>query len=407
MTSNLLREYAKLIVKKGVNVQKGQIVAIKGPVEVYDFIRLVVDEAYKAGAGKVVVMYDDVYNTRANYIYQGLDFLKEVPDYVVSQMHYLVDNKYCAISLVSPNVDALNGLDPAKMMASNLVSREKLKFSSEYTMNNDGQWVVAGVSSKAWANKVFPNDENAVDKLWEAIFKACHVSDFDTVENWTKHSEAISEHAKLLNDLDLEKLHFKNSLGTDLEVYLATNNLFSGGDEYSNSGIRFSPNIPTEEVFGMPYKTKVNGKVVATKPLNYQGSLIEDFYLEFKDGKVINYDARVGLDNLKTLINFDEGSSYLGEVALISYDSPISNMNILFYNTLFDENASCHLALGASYPSNIKGGTSMTRSELAKLGSNYSNTHVDFMFGSKDMEVKGTTKDGKEVLIFKDGNFVI
>ena len=202
-------------------------------------------------------------------------------------------------------------------------------------------------------------------------------------------------------------MHFKNNLGTDLEVYLADDNLFCGGDDYTNSGIRFSPNIPTEEVFGMPYKTKVNGKVYATKPLNYQGSLIEDFNLTFKDGKVVDFDARIGKDNLKSLIEFDEGSCYLGEVALISHNSPISNMDILFYNTLFDENASCHLALGAAYPSNIKNGTNMTRDELAKLGSNYSNTHVDFMFGSSDMSVIGTTRKGEEIVIFKNGNFVI
>lgn len=190
-------------------------------------------------------------------------------------------------------------------------------------------------------------------------------------------------------------------------MYLADDNLFAGGDEYTNAGVRFSPNIPTEEVFGMPYKTKVNGKVVATKPLNYQGSIIDQFYLEFKNGKVINYDAKIGKDNLKSLVEFDEGSSYLGEVALISNNSPISNMNILFYNTLYDENASCHLALGAAYPSNIKGGTSMSREELAKRGANYSNTHVDFMFGSPDMTIVGTTRSGKEIMLFSEGNFAI
>lgn len=294
-----------------------------------------------------------------------------------------------------------------KLQIRSQATSKALKFASDYTMNNDGQWVVAGVSSKIWAEKVFPNDSDAIDKLWEAIFKACRVEEFNAVENWTKHSDEISKHANLLNDLDLLKLHFKNSIGTDLEVYLADDNLFAGGDEYTNAGVRFSPNIPTEEVFGMPYKTKVNGKVVATKPLNYQGSIIDQFYLEFKNGKVINYDAKIGKDNLKSLVEFDEGSSYLGEVALISNNSPISNMNILFYNTLYDENASCHLALGAAYPSNIKGGTSMSREELAKRGANYSNTHVDFMFGSPDMTIVGTTRSGKEIMLFSEGNFAI
>ncbi len=407
MNKQLLREYAKLIVRKGANVQEGQIVVVKAPVEVYDFARLVVEEAYKVGAKRVFVEYNDVINSRNDFVYQDIDSLKEVLDYEVDKCHYLVDKKYCAISLVSPNVEALTGLDSTKIQARSQERNKKLAFFSEYTMNNDGQWVVAGVSSKIWADKVFPNCSDAVDKLWDAIFKACRVEEFDTIDNWTNHSNEISKHAKLLNDYDFLKLHFKNKLGTDLEVYLADANLFCGGDDYTNSGIRFSPNIPTEEVFGMPYKTKVNGKVVATKPLNYQGAIIDDFYLVFKDGKVIEYDAKVGKENLKSLVEFDEGSSYLGEVALISHSSPISNMNILFYNTLFDENASCHLALGASYPSNIKNGTNMSRQELAKLGSNYSNVHVDFMFGSSDMSVVGYTRDGKEIILFKDGNFVI
>ena len=405
--NNLFHEYAKLIVKKGVNLQEGQIVLIKAPVEVYEFTRIVVEEAYKAGASKVLVEYNDIINTRNDYVYQNTNILKEVMNYEIDKAHYLVDKKYCAISLTSPNVEALTGLDAKKIQVRMQARNKELAFYNEYTMNNDGQWCVAAVSSANWANKVFPNNPNAKELLWEAILKACRVSDFDTINDWTCHSEEISKHAKILNDYDFLKLHFKNNLGTDLEVYLADDNLFCGGDDYTNSGIRFSPNIPTEEVFGMPYKTKVNGKVYATKPLNYQGSLIEDFNLTFKDGKVVDFDARIGKDNLKSLIEFDEGSCYLGEVALISHNSPISNMDILFYNTLFDENASCHLALGAAYPSNIKNGTNMTRDELAKLGSNYSNTHVDFMFGSSDMSVIGTTRKCEEIVIFKNGNFVI
>ncbi len=405
--NKLLREYAKLIVRKGVNVAEGQVVLVKAPVEVYDFARIVVEEAYRAGASKVYVDYNDVMNNRNDYVYQNIDSLKEVEDFEVSKAKYLVDNNFCAISLVSPNVEALTGIDAVKLQARSQARGTKLDFFSKYTMNNDGQWVVAAVSSKNWALKVFPNDSNAEEKLWSAIFKACHVDEFDSVENWTKHSEKISEHAKLLNDYDFLKLHFKNSLGTDLEVYLADDNIFCGGDDYSTKGVRFSPNIPTEEVFGAPYKTKVNGKVVATKPLNYQGSIIDGFSLTFKNGKVIDYKAKVGEDNLKSLIEFDEGSCYLGEVALISHDSPISNMNILFYNTLYDENASCHLALGASYPTNIKNGTNLTREELNQKGANDSRTHVDFMFGSSDMYIVGTTRSGEEVVLFKDGNFII
>ncbi len=406
MNKALLYEYAKLIAKKGVNVQAGEIVVVKGPVEAYPFVRMVVEALYKEGAGEVLVDYIDNINNRYDYLYQDIETLKEVPDYIIDRAKYLVGKKYSSVSITAPDLDALVGIDQNKVITKRKASMV-LKFASDYLMNNDGKWCVAAASTKTWANKVFKDDPNAEDKLWDAIFKACHVDEFNTIENWTKNSDTITSHAKILNDYDFLKLHFKNSIGTDLEVYLAEDNIFCGGDEYSNSGCRFSPNIPTEEVFGMPYKTKVNGTVRSTKPLNYQGTLIEDFTLTFKDGKVVDYKAKSGEDLLKFMLEFDEGSSYLGEVALISYNSPISNMNILFYNTLFDENASCHLALGQAYPSNIKGGTKMTKEELAQKGANESTIHVDFMFGSSDMKIVGTTKTGKEIVIFENGNFII
>ncbi len=407
MDERLLREYAKLIVKKGANVQKNQLTVIKAPIEVYQFVRIVVEEAYKAGAGEVIVDYIDTENNRNAYLYQEIDKLKEVPEYKISRAHYIVDNRACHISLTSPNSEALKGVDPKKVQEASLAAGEKLSFLRNYTMNNDGQWTVAAVSSQIWADKVFPNVQNNVDLLWDAILKACHVGLVDTINEWEKHGDSILNHAKLLNEFNFEKLHFKNSIGTDLEIYLAKENVFAGGDEYTPSGVRFSPNIPTEEVFGMPYKTKVNGKVVATKPLNYQGGLIEDFYLIFKNGMVVEYGAKKGQDLLKSLIEFDEGSKYIGEVALISHNSPISNMNILFYNTLFDENASCHLALGQAYSMNTKNGTKLTKEELVARGANFSHTHVDFMFGSSDMNIVGTKENGEEVQIFENGNFVI
>ena len=215
------------------------------------------------------------------------------------------------------------------------------------------------------------------------------------------------KHNQILNDYNFDTLYFKNSVGTDISIKLVDNHIWAGGGELTPDGILFNPNIPTEENFTMPHKYGVNGKVVATKPLNYQGKLIEDFWLEFKDGKVINYGAAKNKDILENLLNFDEGSRYIGEIALISYDSPISNSGILFYNTLFDENASCHMALGRAYTINIKDGTTMSMEELKEKGYNNSMSHSDFMFGSKDLSVIGKTKDGKEVVIFKDGNFVI
>ena len=259
--------------------------------------------------------------------------------------------------------------------------------------------------------KVFPNaktDEEAVSLLWDAILKASRVTiDKDPVLEWKNHNKYLSNHTKLLNDYNFKYLHFKNSLGTDLTVELVKNHIWLGGAEKSSKGVIFNANIPTEEVFTMPYKYGTQGKVVATKPLNYEGKLIEDFYLVFKDGKVVEYDAKKEKVALESLLNTDEGSKYIGEIALISHDSPISNMNILFYETLFDENASCHMALGKAYPINIKNGPNMEMEELEALGYNNSINHVDFMFGSDDMEIIGEKESGEKVEIFKKGNFVI
>ncbi len=407
MNESLFKEYAKLIVKKGVNVQPNQMVMINAPVEVYEFVRILVKECYNAGASCVEVDYSDMYNYKEKINNVSLENLTNIPDHVSDRMKFYVDKGFCRISLTSPDASAAIGMDLSKQKVFNMASAKKMKFMQDYFMANMGQWCVAGVSSKAWADKVFPGKENSVELLWEAIFKASHVKEEGTVEAWEAHSNEITEHAKKLNNLNLDKLVFKNSLGTNLEVYLAEDNVFAGGDEYSETKVRFSPNIPTEEVFGMPYKTKVNGIVYASKPLNYGGTLINEFYLEFKDGKVVNYDAKEGKEALRNLVEFDDGSSYLGEVALLSYHSPISMMNVLFFNTLYDENASCHLALGAAYPMNVKDGVSLSQDELAQKGANFSNTHVDFMFGTSDMTVIGTTKDGKEIQIFENGDFII
>ena len=407
MNLDLLKEYASLLVRCGANVQAGQVVVVKGPVEAYEFIRLVVKEAYVAGAKHVVVEYEDLTNLKNSLFYKDIKTLENIPSYELAKFDYEVSNNACFISLTAPNPDALRAIEPNKLQTYNRTLSKAKKEVNEYTMKSVGQWTVAGVATLKWAEKVFPNDSEAVEKLWKAILEASRVSVTGSIKNWQAHSEEIEKHAKLLNSLNLKKLHFKNDIGTDLVVELADKNIFAGGDEYSKSKVRFSPNIPTEEVFGMPHKLRVNGKVVSTKPLIYQGGLIDDFSLIFKDGKVIEYSAKKGIELLKNLLEFDEGSSYLGEVALISHNSPISNQNILFYNTLFDENASCHLALGAAYPMNTLNGNELSEEELISRGCNISNTHVDFMFGSSDMEVIGTSLDGKDIKIFENGNFVI
>jgi len=406
----LIEKLADLAVKIGANVQKDQIVVINGSTETKDIVRIVTKKAYEAGAKKVLVNWRDEYTSKMAVEYQTIETLQEIPDYIINRYQYFVDNGACVISIVSPIPELNKDLDPNKQQAVAIASSKALNFYREHMMGNRSQWTIIAASNPIWAKKVFPqkDESEAVEALWNAIFNASRVTENnDPIQEWNDHNARLIAHNTILNNHQFKALHFKNNLGTDLIVELVKNHVWSGGQEKATNGVIFNPNIPTEENFTMPLKTGVNGKVVATKPLDYQGNLIEDFWLEFKDGKVINYDAKQGKDNLKNLIEFDEGSSYLGEVALISYDSPISNANILFYNTLFDENASCHLALGRAYPMNIQGGTEMSDEELEKCGYNNSMAHVDFMFGSKDMDIVGETNDGKKVQIFKDGNFVI
>ncbi len=406
----LLEKYSKLIVEVGANVQKDQLVVINSSTETRELARLLVNAAYNAGAKKVIVSWSDEFVSRSGYEGMSIETLKEVPQYSIDRLKHFVDQGACVISITSP-IPGLNaGVDPNKMQTSSIASRKNFKFYSDHMMGNRTQWCVVAAPNKIWAKKIFPNlnDNDAFEALWDAILGASRVTETnDPIEEWEKHNVVMLAHNKVLNDYQFDTLHFKNSLGTDLVVKIVDNHIWAGGGEFSTKGIYFNPNIPTEENFTMPDKFNVNGKVVATKPLNYQGNLIEDFWLEFENGKVVSYDAKKQKETLKNLLDVDEGSKYIGEVALISHDSPISNLGILFLNTLFDENASCHLALGRAYPMNVAGGNDMTPEELAEAGSNQSMIHTDFMFGSEDMSIIGTQKNGKEVTIFKNGNFVI
>jgi aminopeptidase len=391
-------------------VQKDQIVVVNAPTQAAEIARKVVKNAYEAGAKKVIVNWRDELTNRYSFDYETIESLQQIPQYAIDKMHFFVDNGACVISIVSPVPGANKGVDPSKMQAAGIASSKALNFYREHMMGNKSQWTIIAAANSVWAKKVFPDlEENeAIEALWEAIFNASRIQEkTDPIKEWNEHNATLIAHNKILNDHQFEYLHFTNNLGTDLKIKLVDNHVWSGGQEKTTNKVTFNPNIPTEENFTMPHKYGVNGKVVATKPLDYQGNLIEDFWLEFKDGKVINYDAKKEKATLKNLLEFDEGSSYLGEVALISHNSPISKANILFFNTLFDENASCHLALGRAYPMNITGGTEMEIKDLEKLGYNNSMAHSDFMFGSEDMNIVGIKKNGEKVQIFKDGNFVI
>jgi aminopeptidase len=406
----LLEKYARLAVVTGANVQKGQVVVVRTSTEAVELTREVTRQAYIAGAKKVHIIWGDEIASKHAYDYASTDDLKDMPQWQIDQYQDFVDKNAAFISIVSPIPNALAGVDSQKMQAVMIESSRLLKFFREHTMGNKSQWTIVAASNPSWAKKLFPELELdvAIEKLWDAIFNACRVGqDNDPVADWIEHNKYLSRNNKLLNDANFKSLHFTNSLGTDLVVELITDHVWAGGSEKAGNGVVFNPNIPTEESFTMPYKFGTQGKVVATKPLNNAGRIIEDFWLEFKDGKVVDFDAKVEKEALQNILDFDPNSRYIGEIALIAHNSPISNTNILFLNTLFDENASCHMALGRAYPMNVKNGNQTPIEELEKKGYNNSMTHVDFMFGSADLKIVGTKQDGSKVLLFENGNFVI
>lgn len=410
VSENILRKYAELAVKMGTNVQKGQLLVINADVRDYEFVHLCVEEGYKAGAGEVNVNWSSEHNSKWSYEYMTKEALAEIPQWTYDRRAYVQEKGCCFLHVVSETPGLLKDIDSEKILAHQMAASKKFQPLQSYTMANKGQWSIVALPSAGWAKKVFPDMEEAtaMEALWQAILTSVRISeDNDPVAEWEKHNEEILRHSRLLNEYNFKELHFKNSLGTDLTVGLVENHIWAGGCEEAANGAIFNPNMPTEENFCMPYKYGVKGKVVATKPLSYQGKLVDDFWLTFEEGKVVDYDAGKEKEALKSLIEYDEGSSYLGEVALISYDSPINDTGILFYNTLFDENASCHLALGRAYPMNVAGGTEMSEEQLKEAGANHSMTHVDFMFGSRDMQVDGIKKDGTVIPVFRNGNFVL
>lgn len=406
----LLKKYASLAVRTGINIEKGQLLVIRASVKDHEFVELCVKEAYEAGAGKVSVVWNDENISHMSYEYETTESLSFVPDWVVERTRYQQERGAAFLTIDSETPGLMADIDQDKLQTVRLEYMKRMKPFQAYTMNNIGQWCIIALPSKKWAKKVFPEkgEDEAVDALWEAILQAVRINeDNDTVAEWKAHDEELMRHCKLLNEYNFDRLHFVSELGTDLYVGLVKDHIWSGGGNYSKSGTFFNANIPTEEVFCMPDRNRVDGKVFASKPLSHAGKVIEDFWFSFKDGIVIDYGAKKEKDALTKLLDTDEGSRHLGEVALISYDSPISNQNILYFNTLFDENASCHLALGRCYPENIKGGEEMSEEELLSHGGNQSMNHVDFMFGTKEMRVTGIENDGTEVEIFRNGNFVI
>lgn len=405
-----LRKYAELAVKKGINIQKGQPLTISAPIETDYFTRLLVEEAYKAGAKKVNVDWIEENITKLNYQYMDLEDLKHVPQWLIDKAETQMDERTARLSIAASNPELLKDIDPIKIKESGKARSIALANVQAQTMANKVQWCVISIPTVSWAKKVFPelSDDEAVAKLWDAILTSVRVSDDNNpVEEWKQHNKTLAEKVEKLNKLNFDYLHYKASNGTDFKIGLVKNHIWAGGSEHDQSNVEFNPNLPTEEVFTMPDSKRCEGRVVASKPLNYAGQLIDNFELTFKEGKVVSFKAEKGEEALRSLIELDEGSSRLGEVALVPYESPISLSGVLFFNTLFDENAACHLALGKAYPMNIKDGTTMTLDELKASGANHSLTHVDFMIGTKDLDIIGYDQDGKAVQIFKNGNWAI
>ncbi|MCM8710202.1 aminopeptidase [Clostridium sp. SYSU_GA19001] len=401
-----LEKYAKLAVKIGINIQKGQTLVINAPLPAAEFVRAAAKKAYEAGAKNVHVEWADEEVTRIKYLNAPDEAFTEYPVWKAKGFEEMAKNGAGFLSISASNPDLLKGVDPERIATANKTASKALEGYRNYVMADKACWCVISVPTKEWAAKVFPelSAEESVEKLWENIFKATRVDREDPVAAWKEHTNNLNKKLDYLNGKRFKKLHFKSSV-TDLTVELAEKHIWAGGGSTSESGTYFVANMPTEEVFTMPKKDGVNGVVKSTKPLNYSGNLIENFTLKFENGKIVDFSAEKGYETLKKLIETDEGSHYLGEVALVPHNSPISNTNIIFYNTLFDENASCHFALGKAYPTNLEGGASMSEEELVKNGANMSLTHVDFMVGSPDLNIDGETADGKLEPIFRNGNW--
>lgn len=405
--NELLNKYAKLAIQTGVNVQKGQTLLIQAKAEHVEFVRLCVDEAYQAGAKEVIVKLNDDYISKMHYVYQDVETLTDIPKWRVDEFEDYITRDFCILSIYAPSPGILKDVDGEKIAAATKASGEALKSYREYMMANKGQWSLVSLPTKEWATVVFPDldEEKAQEKLLESILYSVRINDTDDpVSLWNEHNKKLHRQNEILNKHNFKSIRFTNSLGTDIEVGLVDNHIWAGGMETSGRGYTFNPNMPTEESFTMPDSQNVNGIVYSTKPLNYNGKLIDEFWLKFEDGKVIDYDAKKEKEALQSLLETDEGSARLGEIALISHASPISDLDILFYNTLFDENASCHMALGRAYPMNLKNGTEMDTETLKAHHANDSILHEDFMFGSSCLQAEGITHDGQTVQIIVDGN---
>ena len=405
MKKTVLREYARLIVRCGVNVQKGQEVLVYAGLDQPEFVQMVVEEAYRAKAKEVTVHWSCQSLTKVHYRYMNVKTLGEVKEWEKAQQQYYCDVLPAQIHLTSADPDGLKGINREKMAKARQLSYPILK---PYGDEREGkqQWCIAAVPGAAWAKKVFPGvpKGKAVEMLWEAILSASRVNE-DPVKAWEEHNADLANRCAYLNNLGIRSLHYTADNGTDLTVGMIPEAMFCGGGETTLGGVFFNPNIPTEECFISPMRGEAEGIVYSTKPLSYQGQLIENFWMRFEGGKAVEVGAEKGQELLQTMVTMDEGAGFLGECALVPQASPIAESGLLFYNTLFDENAACHLAVGMGFPDTIRDHHNKTLEECRALGINDSMIHVDFMIGCESMNIDALCADGKTVRIFEKGNW--
>ena len=403
----LKRDYAELVVRSCMNIQKGQRLVITCNIENADFARLCASVAYDAGCKEVVMWWEDDELKRMKYLRAADDVFDKVDSWYVDFRDNLSKEGAAFLHIESDDPELLKGVDPERITRAQKSAAKPLEAYRKRMMRSECPWTVCSAPSKAWAKAVFPelSEDGAVERLWKEILNACRVDGGDAIKNWKDHVNAIKKHVDIMNGYRFKTLKYKNSAGTDVTLDLAEGHIWTGGEEKGPNGTMFAANIPTEEVFTVPDRRTMNGTLVATKPLSLNGSIVDGFSFKVKDGKIIEVHAEKGEEILREAISVDEGASYFGEVALVPFDSPINKSGVLFLNTLFDENAACHFAFGEAYPC-IEGAETMTEEEYKAKGVNSSMTHIDFMVCSADLEITGITHDGKEIPVFRNGNFV-
>lgn len=405
---NRIQKYAKVVAQIGVRVNKGEEVWIFAGLDQPEFVYDVVEECYKAGAKNVEVVFSYLQLSKLHVKYETVNSLARVSPYRLAKLKYQAKKLPSMIYIDSDDPDGLKDVDQMKMAMARQKSYPKIKPYRD-KMEDKYKWLIVGVPGKEWAEKVFPNlkGEEAINALWDAILQTSRIDENDSIENWNNHNNTLHEKQAKLIEMDLRRLKYKASNGTDFEVELIPGTRWGCASETLRDGREFNPNIPTEEVFTSPIAGKCEGTLVASKPLSYMGQLIEDFSVTFKDGKVSEVHAKKNQELLEQMISMDEGSKMLGEVALVPFESPINQTGILFYNTLYDENACCHVALGQGFAMTLPQAAEreISPEEAKELGINDSMIHVDFMVGTRDLSIVGVDKDGKEIQIFKDGTW--